>query len=114
MSNAQIASLFHRDPLTLASAIEVLNRFKHDGYTDWYAWTEYWAACSEHSRNMTAFEAIATAEKYLRDVCDCPCHKDSAVMHFMPCCETCKVCQMRILTSAVKMHASEHSNSAEG
>lgn len=28
--------------------------------------------------------------------CDCPCHGDLAILHMVPCCHSCKICQFKI------------------
>jgi hypothetical protein len=39
------------------------------------------------------------------EICDCECHdKDSHVMHFMECCDTCEVCGQHIKFSYFESH----------
>lgn len=59
-------------PLSLETAVAVLNRYRHDGTDRWYirdpelGWVE---KETDMYSTRSAFEAVAIAEKYLRDRC---------------------------------------------
>lgn len=60
--------------MTLAEAVAVLSRFRHRGWGDWFAYVEeppgpavLAAFTVRDGDSLTEFEAVAVAEKYLRE-----------------------------------------------
>lgn len=54
--------------MTFEEAVEILNRFRHDDHDKWYIrgdWAEQ--EQGDDYKGFTEFEAVAIAEKYLRD-----------------------------------------------
>ena len=43
----------------------------------------------------------------LSDLCDCPCHSNSRIMHFIPCCFLCSFCGQRVRLETAERHTQE-------
>jgi hypothetical protein len=53
--------------MTLAEAVEVLNRFQHRGHAKWHASPNRFVRGDDYYEAFELFEAVAIAEKYLRE-----------------------------------------------
>ncbi len=55
--------------MTVDGAVKVLNEHKHNNHSKWYVWgePERFARGIHQREILTRFEAVAIAEKYLRD-----------------------------------------------
>lgn len=65
----ELRVLKQQEPMTVERAVEILNQRKHLGSADWKI-SEYENGCytdKDLIAAFTAFEAIAVAEKYLRE-----------------------------------------------
>lgn len=53
--------------MTLDEAITILSKNKHNGASVWYLYNDMVENDTNYDEELTQFEAIAIAEKYLRD-----------------------------------------------